>query len=93
MSAPAVGERVRVRAVWPPGHVRTPGYVRGRSGVVVQVRGPYPDPELLAYGRSGARRWLCTVRFRHRDLWPGYAGDQRDSLQVDLYEQWLDREN
>ncbi len=91
MSAPAVGDRVRVRAVWPPGHVRTPGYVRGRTGVVVGVRGPYPDPEVLAYGRPGPHRRLCTVRFRQEDLWPGYRGGARDSLQVDLYEHWLHR--
>ncbi len=91
MTVPSVGDRVRVRAVWPPGHVRTPGYVRGRSGVVVAVRGPFPDPEVLAYGRPGPARWLCTVRFRQVDLWPGYRGPGHDSLQADLYEHWLER--
>lgn len=92
MSAPAVGERVRVRDAWPPGHVRTPAFVRGHVGVVVGVRGPYADPEVLAYGREGPRRWLCTVRFRQDDVWPQYTGSRRDSLQVDVYEHWLDRE-
>jgi hypothetical protein len=92
MSVPTVGDRVRVKDAWPPGHVRTPGYVRGRSGVVVGVRGAFQDPELLAYGRSGGVRRLLTVRFRQQDLWPAYAGVAHDSLQVDVYEHWLDRE-
>lgn len=28
------GDAVRVRVAYPPGHVRTPYYIRGREGVV-----------------------------------------------------------
>lgn len=88
----AAGDRVRVREAWPPGHVRTPWYVRGRTGAVERVAGVYPNPEALAYGRPGAPRALYRVRFRQRDLWPDYDGAESDSAVVDLFEHWLERE-
>ena len=48
------GDRVRVLAMFPPGHVRTPWYIRGKQGVVERFCGAYPNPEELAYCRSGA---------------------------------------
>ena len=42
------GDRVAVRAAYPPGHVRRPFYVRGMSGVVERLCGVYGNPEELA---------------------------------------------
>ena len=42
------GDLVAVRAAYPPGHVRTPFYVRGMSGVVERLCGVYGNPEELA---------------------------------------------
>ena len=65
-----IGDRVRVRRAFPPGHFRTPAYVRGRTGVIVTVIGTFPDPEELAYGRDGMPgRTLYRVRFNQTDLW------------------------
>lgn len=87
-----VGQRVRVRAARPPGHVRTPYYVRGHEGVIEAVAGTYANPEELAYGRDGRpKRPLYRVRFRQTDLWPNYAGAPRDTAVVDIYEHWLER--
>ena len=84
------GDAVRVRRAYPPGHVRTPHYVRGREGVVDEVAGDFRDPEELAYGRDGLpKKTLYRVRFRQIDLWPDYQGSADDSLVVDLYEHWL----
>ena len=86
----APGDRVTVLAVDVPGHIRTPYYVRGCSGVVERVVGAFRNPEELAYGRSGEpRRVLYRVRFLQRDLWPDYAGAAHDTVDVDLYEHWL----
>jgi nitrile hydratase len=72
--------------------VRTPWFVRGRTGVVSRVLGEYSNPEELAYGRDGQPRLaLYEVRFRQRDLWPDYAGADRDTVDVDVYEHWLER--
>ncbi|MGI9499439.1 MAG: SH3-like domain-containing protein [Geminicoccaceae bacterium] len=87
------GEIVSVRKAFPPGHVRTPHYVRGHEGVVESVAGRFPDPEELAYGRDGLpKKTLYRVRFRQAELWPNYAGSTGDTLVVDIFEHWLDGE-
>ena len=85
-----VGDRVSIGSDPAIGHCRTPWYVRGRSGVVVEVHGAFRDPVRLAYHRPGLPvQPLYKVRLRQRDLWPGYRGAARDSLDVDIYEPWL----
>ena len=87
----AVGETVRVRAAFPPGHQRTPFFVRGKSGRVTQVLGPYRNPEELAYGRSGEPALpLYRVIFETAELWDGYQGAPQDTTVVDIYENWLE---
>ena len=85
------GQRVRVRVAHPPGHVRTPFYVRGHTGVVERLCGIYNNPEELAYGRSGQpAQPLYRVRFAQRELWPDYTGPATDSVDVEIYQHWLD---
>ena len=84
----APGARVRVRAAMPPGHVRTPAYLRGRTGEVERVLGPFPNPEELAYHRGGARLPLYRVRFALADLWPD--GAPGDTLEAEIYAHWLE---
>src|SRR5215475_9728352 len=38
------GDKVRVRTEHIPGHVRAPGYIRGKTGVVVSEAPAYPFP-------------------------------------------------
>jgi nitrile hydratase len=88
----APGDRVRVASVNPPGHRRTPFYVRGKSGVIERVCGAHLNPEELGYGFSGEpRRRLYRVRFRQQDIWPAYQGAPDDTIDVDIYEHWLTR--
>ena len=85
------GDRVRVKALYPPGHVRTPHFTRGRQGVVAAVNGRFADPEALAYGRDGKpEKTLYRVRFVQCELWPDYDGSAEDSLIADIYESWLE---
>src|SRR5262245_37424549 len=82
-----VGERVRVRRAFPPGPLRTPYYIRGKSGVVERVLAVFPDPEERAFGRPGLPgRRLYRVRFPLPEVWPDYAGSPADTLDVELYE-------
>lgn len=84
------GARVRVGTGDPPGHIRTPMYLRGKVGEVVRNCGAYRNPERLAFGGDGLPRLpLYVVSFRQRDLWPDYAGPASDTLTADLYEHWL----
>lgn len=87
----SVGDRVAVRRAFPPGHVRTPHFIRGCGGIVDQILGAYPNPEELAYGRDGMPALpLYRVRFRQRDVWPDYDGGARDTTIVDIFEHWLE---
>lgn len=90
MSAFAIGERVRVRPDRPPGHVRTPSYVRGKYGIVERVVGAFDNPEELAYGRFGDKRILYRVRFAQPDVFPETA-PTRDTIDVEIYEHWLEK--
>ena len=92
MIAFRAGDRVRVKANERAGHVRTPAYVRGKSGWIERVHGEFRNPEQLAYGRDGLpRRALYLVGFRQTDLWQRcYAESPRDNLYVDIYEHWLE---
>ena len=89
----AVGQRVRVQAHYPPGHVRTPFFIRGKSGQVIEIAGNYANPEELAYGRDGLpRQALYRVQFQQADIWPDYQGPEHDTTVVDIYEHWLEPE-
>ncbi|MGP9818612.1 SH3-like domain-containing protein [Salinarimonas sp. NSM] len=84
------GTTVRVRRAFPPGHTRTPWYVRGRAGVVERFVGRFPNPEALGYGLGPTPRVaLYRVRFAMADIWEDYAGPSGDSLDVEIYEHWL----
>lgn len=88
----AVGAAVRVRRSFPPGHTRTPWYVRGKVGVIERFVGRFPNPEALGYGLGPAPRVaLYRVRFDMVEMWDDYAGPEADSLDVEIYEHWLER--
>ena len=93
MTEPFVlGDVVRVAAVNPPGHRRTPFYIRGKQGVIERVCGEFSNPEELGYGFAGLpKRRLYRVRFRQKDLWADYDGPVGDTVDVDVYEHWLSR--
>jgi len=86
------GDRVRVRANGQRGHIRTPGYVRGKTGSIEAVHGEFRNPESLAYGLDGLpKRPLYLVAFDQRDLWgDSYRGPRGDTLTVDIFEHWLE---
>lgn len=87
----STGDRVRVLKVDAPGHIRTPFYVRGLEGEVERFCGFFRNPEELAYGRYECeKRALYRVRFPQQAVWPDYAGLPGDTLDIDLYEHWLE---
>jgi nitrile hydratase len=85
------GAAVRVRDARPPGHLRTPWYIRGKAGTVAEIAGRFANPEELAFGRDGLpARTLYRVRFRQTEIWPGYDGPVGDTLDIEIYEHWLE---
>lgn len=72
-------------------HIRTPHYVRGLTGTVAEVMGPFRNPEGLAVGEDGLpMQVLYRVRFRLGSVWDRYEGSPADTLDVELYEHWLE---
>lgn len=87
----APGDRVCVRNAHPPGHVRTPHYCRGKTGVIERTCGAFPNPEELAYNRDGLpAQPLYRVRFASRELWPDYSGNAGDTVEIEIYQHWLE---
>ena len=85
------GDPVRVRRADVPGHLRTPWYIRGHKGTVERLCGTFPNPEELAYNRSGLpAQPLYRVRFRQSEVWPDYAGPPGDTVDIEIYQHWLD---
>ncbi len=90
----APSDKVRVHTWRPPGHVRTPFYLRGHAGVVEEVVGRFHNPEELAYGWSGgAPIPLYRVSFAAAELWPDQPVGAHDRLVADIFEHWLEPEN
>ncbi len=87
----SAGDRVLVRDETPPHHHRTPWYVKGRNGVVLEFIGMYLDSETRAHGGSGLPELpMYRVEFYQTELWPDYAESRSDKLWIDLYEHWLE---
>lgn len=86
-----VGAAVRLRFMEPPGHVRAPWYLRGRTGVIERDLGETGDPEALAYGRTNApRRRLYRVRFSMREVWGDGAERPDDRIDAEIFDNWLE---
>jgi hypothetical protein len=85
------GARVQVRRADPPGHIRTPWYIRGHVGEIERLCGSFPNPEELAYNRPGLpAQPLYRVRFRQHELWTDYRGPAQDTVEVEIYQHWLE---
>ena len=84
-------DRVMVREAYPIGHVRTPYYIRGKHGVIERLCGAFPNPEELAYARSGQpAQPLYRVRFLQREVWPTYEGNPGDTVDIEIFQHWLE---
>jgi hypothetical protein len=86
------GDAVSVRHDYPVGHIRTPVYIRGKQGVVTRVFGEYENPEVMVYdGKGLPKKTLYKVRFAQYEIWPDYNGPMSDTLDIDLYDHWLEK--
>lgn len=86
-----MAERVRVRAMMPPGHVRAPAYLRGRTGVIERALGAFANPEKLAYGARAEPQPLYRVRFTMAEIWGHEAETPDDTIDAEIYGHWLER--
>jgi nitrile hydratase subunit beta len=84
-----VGERVRVKNEFTSGHTRMPGYIRGKTGMVVAITPPYPFPDSAGHGMAAAWEPTYDVRFRSGELWP----DSSDPalVHVGVFQSYLEK--
>jgi nitrile hydratase len=85
----AIGDRVRVKNEFVPGHVRMPAYIRGKGGVVVRISPPYPCPDTAGHGMQAPMEPTYDVRFRSRDLWPDSCDDALN--HVGVFQSYLEK--
>lgn len=83
----SIGDKVRVRNLFVPGHVRMPAYVRNHVGTVVGISPPSHFPDSAGHNLPAAMEPAYAVRFNSRDLW----GDDCDEafIYVDLFQSYL----
>jgi nitrile hydratase len=84
------GDRVRVKNDFFAGHVRMPGYIRGKSGVVVSESPLYPFPDAHAHGVKADDEPTYDVAFRTEELWPN-ASDSA-LVHVAVFRSYLQHE-
>ena len=85
-----VGSRVQVSDRETAGHMRTPRYIRGKTGIVERQCGLFRNPETLAYGGDCLpKQPLYRVRFIQSEVWSDYIGSGTDSLDIEIYQHWL----
>jgi nitrile hydratase len=84
-----IGDRVRVRNDHVPGHVRMPGYIRGKTGVIVGESPAYPFPDAHAHGVQAEDEPTYDVRFQSTDLWPNSA--EPALVHVGVFQSYLER--
>ncbi|QGX98512.1 nitrile hydratase subunit beta [Roseovarius faecimaris] len=90
MARPTMGSRVRVKALCPPGHVRAPWYLRGKTGVIERALGEFGNPEQLAYGVPAEKKPLYRVRFTMSEIWGNRAENPDDTIDAEIYGHWLE---
>ena len=82
------GDLVRVRDEHVAGHVRMPGYIRGKHGVVISQSPAYPFPDAHGHGLHADDEPTYDVRFEATHLWP--HGAQAAQVHVAVFESYLE---
>ncbi|SMF72903.1 nitrile hydratase [Tistlia consotensis] len=92
MSAPrfALGATVRIAERTPPVHHRVPSYAKGQVGRIVRVCHEHGLPEAYIRGDGRPFQRLYRVRLDQKALWRDYAGAAGDTLDIEIFEPWLE---
>jgi len=84
-----IGETVRVKYEFVSGHHRMPGYIRGKTGVVVGITPPYPFPDASAHNMQATMEPTYDVRFRSTELWPDSCDEAFN--HVGVFQSYLEK--
>ena len=92
-----VGDRVKVKRFNTQGlfrrpHIRTPGYLFGKTGVIESVAGAFLPPEQVSWNRDMSRHVtpqpVYRVRFTMGEIWM-HAEKPEDTVEVEVFQEWL----
>jgi nitrile hydratase len=86
----AAGQRVRIADRTPLVHHRVPSYAKGQSGVIERVCGLHGEPEKFIRGDGQPPQRLYRVKILQKELWMSYDGAESDSLEIEVFEHWLE---
>ena len=86
----SVGQRVRIADRTPPVHHRVPAYAKGHVGVVERVCGLHGMPEKFVRGDGQPAQRIYRVQIPQNALWQDYRGAERDNLEIEIFEHWLE---
>ncbi|MBT3557624.1 MAG: nitrile hydratase subunit beta [Rhodospirillales bacterium] len=88
------GDTVRISHRDDERHHRVPAYVKGHHGTIVRVCAPQVQPEMSAYHKPGEpMRTVYRVRLDQNDLWSDYTGRKSDTVEIEIFEHWLESVN
>ncbi|MFK7957926.1 MAG: SH3-like domain-containing protein [Lysobacterales bacterium] len=86
----APGQTVQISDRQPGVHHRVPAYAKGQRGIVERVCGRHGQPEKFIRGDGGEPRTLYRVTLNQSELWHDYAGPAHDTLDIEIFEHWLE---
>jgi nitrile hydratase len=82
------GDKVRVRNEHVSCHVRMPGYIRGKEGIVIRVTPAYHYPDAHAHAVDASTEPTYDVEFDAHHLWP--EGAESSKIHVGVFESYLE---
>ena len=56
----------------------------------LSMQGLSPDPDQVAFREPVTRQPLYRVRFAQSDIWPEYAPDSKDTVDIEIHQPWLE---
>ena len=86
----SVGQSVRIADRDPQEHHRVPAYAKGKIGTIERICGAHGRPETFVRGDGKPLTRLYRVRIPQAALWGAYRGAPHDSLDIEIFEHWLE---
>jgi nitrile hydratase len=87
------GTSITIKKSSQPGHIRTPYYIRGKTGVIERSLGEFKNPEQLAYSLPSSLYELYRVRFKMSELWDHDIENPNDTVEAEVFSHWIEEYN
>ena len=75
-------------------HIRTPGYIQNKVGIIESYVGSYKNAELSSIDIPHQKCNLYRVRFKQNEIWKDSNNsrfNENDTIDVELMEHWLQK--